>query len=164
MTQHTETEIAEAFWTALRRDMTVMLGLPGKAAGRPMTAQLISDDNRGPLFFFTSSDTELAREMQDGDPAEMAFAAKGHDVFATVHGRVAMETDRAVIDALWSPIVAAWFERGKDDPRLRLIRFDAHTGMVWLDASSIVEGVKMALGLGDPKEDYKDNVAKLVMQ
>jgi general stress protein 26 len=141
--------------------MTVFLGLPGKAQGRPMTAQMISDDSRGPLFFFTSSDTELVQKLQDGDSAEMVFAAKGHDVFATMHGSLALERDRAVIDALWSPFVEAWFEGGKDDPKLRLLRLDGETAEVWLNASSLIEGVKMALGFGDPKESYKDKVATI---
>ena len=32
--------------------------------------------------------------------------------------------DRAAIDRLWNRFVAAWFEKGKDDPKLALLRFD----------------------------------------
>lgn len=161
MTHHTDQEIEDRFWKALRKDMTVMLGLPGKAQGRPMTAQMRDKENHGPIYFFTSSETELAERLSPGDRAELAFASKGHEVFATAHGRLSVETDRAVIDALWNPYVAAWFEGGKDDPRLRLLRFDGEAAEVWLDASSLLAGLKMLLGAGDPKKDYEDNVAKV---
>jgi general stress protein 26 len=61
---------------------------------------------------------------------------------------------------LWNRFVAAWFEGGKDDPKLQLIRLDAERAQIWVDASSMVAGVKLLLGI-DPKEDYKDKVAEV---
>jgi hypothetical protein len=43
---------------------------------------------------------------------------------------------------------------------LVLLRFDAEKAEVWLDASSIVAGIKMLLGM-DPKKDYKDKVGEV---
>ena len=34
--------------------------------------------------------------------------------------------------------------------------FDPEHAEVWKDASSVVAGVKMMLGIGDPKRDYRD--------
>ncbi len=68
------------------------------------------------------------------------------------------DTDPAIADRLWSAHVAAWCEGGKDDPKLALLRFDPQKAEIWLDASSIVAGVLVALGISDPKESYKDNV------
>jgi general stress protein 26 len=71
---------------------------------------------------------------------------------------LSVDNDRAVIDRLWNRFVAAWYEHGKDDPKLALLRFDPDRGEIWLDGSSLVAGIKMMLGF-DPKEDYKDNIA-----
>ena len=49
---------------------------------------------------------------------------------------------------------------GKDDPKLALLRFDAERAKMWEDASNLVAGMKLLLGV-DPKEDYKDKVAKV---
>ena len=65
-----------------------------------------------------------------------------------------------MIDRLWNPFVAAWYEDGKDDPQLALLRLDAECAEIWLDGSSLVAGVKALLG-GDPKTDYKDKVAEV---
>jgi general stress protein 26 len=59
-----------------------------------------------------------------------------------------------VIERLWNPFIAAWYE-GKDDPKLALLRLDAEDGEVWLNESSMLAGVKLLLGR-DPKQDYKD--------
>ena len=78
-----------------------------------------------------------------------------------MHGSLRFDNDRAVIDRLWNRFVAAWYEHGKDDPKLALLRLDPERAEIWLDASSMIAGIKMLLGAGDPKEDYKDNVAKV---
>jgi general stress protein 26 len=81
-------------------------------------------------------------------------------LFAAVHGNLSVDTDRAVVDRLWNRFVTAWYEGGKDDPKLALLRLDPDAGQIWADASSLVAGVKMLLGF-DPKEDYRDKVAKV---
>ena len=157
-----QAEIEHKFWKALRSDMTVMLGLAGVDEGhtRPMTAQLDGDADRGPIYFFTSTETELVSELTPGSRAVATFASKGNDVFATIHGTLSADNDRAVIDRLCNSYVAAWYEGGKDDPKLQLLRLDAERAQIWVDASSLLAGVKVMLGI-DPKQDYKDKVAEV---
>ena len=153
-------ELEARFWKALKSDMTMMLGLVGVAEGhtRPMTAQL--DGDQGPIWFFTSSDTALADRVGRRARAIATFTSKGHDLFASVHGRLSVDEDRAVIDRLWNRFVAAWFEGGKDDPKLRLLRLDPDDAEIWLDASSRISSLRLLLGR-DPKKDFKDKVAKV---
>ena len=158
----TPQELEAKFWKALKSDMTMMLGLDGMEDGhaRPMTAQV--EGERGPLWFFTAKDSAIVQRLGSGSNRAIAtFTSKGHDLFAAVHGNLRVDNDRAVIDRLWNRYVAAWYEHGKDDPKLALLRLDAERAEIWLDASSVVAGIKMLLGAGDPKEDYKDNVAKV---
>jgi general stress protein 26 len=69
----------------------------------------------------------------------------------------------ATIDKLWNRFIAAWFEGGKDDPKLALLRLDAERAEIWVDASSLVAGIKLLLG-ADPKKDYKDKVAEVELR
>ncbi len=77
-----------------------------------------------------------------------------------MHGTLTLDNDRAVIDRLWNRFVAAWYQGGKTDPELALLRFDPDRGEIWQDASSVVAGIKMLLGM-DPKKEYRDKVAKV---
>ena len=159
----TPQELEKKFWKAVKSDMTMMIGLDGVEDGhaRPMTAQF--DGDRGPIWFFTSKDNGIVRKLGQGDRAIATFASKGHDLFATVHGSLSVDNDRRVVDRLWNRWIAAWYEGGKDDPKLVLLRFDAERAEIWLDASSVIAGIKMLLG-GDPKDQYKDNVAEVRLQ
>ncbi len=163
-----ETEIKEKFWKALKSDRTMFLGLADGEDGhaRPMTAQLDDegqdgDSYHGPIWFFTSTDGGLYQQIKSGDRAMAHFASKGHDVWATVHGTLTTTQDRTTIDRLWNRFVAVWYD-GKDDPKIALIKLDAENAEIWIDASSIVAGIKMLIGI-DPKEDYKDKVAEVAL-
>lgn len=126
-----------------------------------MTAQLDPDaDGRSPIWFFTAKDVDLVQAMGSGGEAMIQYASKGHDLFASVQGRLTPDNDRATIDKLWSPFAAAWYEQGKDDPKLQLIRFDASEAQFWLNENSLFAGIKMLIGI-DPKQDYKDKVAEV---
>ncbi len=133
-----------------------MLGIDGAEDGhsRPMTA--IVENESGPIWFFTGKPNGVVENLQKSHRAIAAFSSKGHDLFASIHGNLNISNDRATIDRLWNPFIAAWFD-GKDDPKLVLLRFDADHAQVWLNESSLLAGVKLLFGV-DPKEDYRDKV------
>lgn len=153
----TNEDLKKKFWDSLTSDRTAMLGCTG-VYPRPMTAQ--AENDRGPIWFFTARENDLAeataRKPKDG---LLMFASKDHELFATVGGTLQQHNDPATIDRLWNPFVAAWYT-GKDDPKMRLLRFDPGTAEIWLNESSLLAGIKMLIGI-DPKKSYQDDVAKV---
>ena len=163
-----ETEIKAKFWKTLKSDRTMFLGLANGENGhaRPMTAQLDDegqdgDDYHGPIWFFTSTDNGLYQQINMEARAMAHFVSKDHNVWATVHGMLSTSQDPATIDRLWNRFVAAWYE-SKGDPKIALIKLDAESAEIWIDASSVVAGIKMLIGI-DPKEDYKDKAAEVAL-
>lgn len=129
-------EMKHAFWEELEDSPFVMLGLSGvnESHTQPMTAQFDEDlPNR--LYFYTNRQNRLVNALSSTHDAVLSFEAKGHDLFACVHGSLTRDDDRAVIDRFWSPVVAAWYEKGKDDPDLALLRFDMGNAEIWSASS-----------------------------
>jgi len=159
----TPAELEAKLWQALKSDMTVMLGISGSERGhtRPMTAQI--EGQQGPIWFFASRDSELVKALSQGKPAAFSLVSKGHDLFASVEGQLCVDMDRAVIDRLWNGFIAAWFEQGKEDPNLALLRFDPEHAEIWENANNLLASIKMLFGF-DPKQDYKDNVADISLR
>ena len=158
-----EYKIESQLWKAIKGDRTVMLGLARVEEGhsQPMTAQMLHDeDERGPIWFFASKDNDLVKELAQSHRAALHFVSKGHDLFASMHGELVLDNDRAIIDKLWNSFVAAWYEGGKDDPKLALLRFDPERAQVWLNENNLWAAVKLLLG-SDPKKDYRDKVADI---
>ena len=156
-TMSTNTELKAKFWDSLKKERTAMLGCTGTFP-RPMTAQF--ENEGGPIWFFTARANDLA-EATSSKPQEglLMFTAKDHEMFATVGGTLQQDNDPAVIERLWNPFVAAWYT-GKDDPKLRLLRFDPGNAEIWQNASSLIAGIKMLIGI-DPKKSFEDDVAKV---
>jgi general stress protein 26 len=157
----TTAEIEAKFWKSLKSDMTVMLGLAGadETLAQPMTAQLETAE-RGPIWFFTSTETDLAHALGERHDAIGYFASKGHDLFAAIDGVLRRDEDRATIDRLWNPFVAAWFEGGKTDPKLLLLRFDPRGAQIWLNDHSVFAAFKLLIGT-DPKDAYEGKTAQV---
>jgi general stress protein 26 len=161
----TAEKLEEQFWASLKSDMTMMLGLVGvdESHARPMTAQLDGEAHSA-IYFFTARDTGIVQALGGRESRAVAtYAARGHELFATLHGTLMLDHDRATIDRLWNRFVAAWFEGGKDDPKLALLRFEPSEAEIWQNDSSFLAGVKLLLG-ADPKEEYRDKVAKVRMR
>lgn len=156
-------EFKDKLWKAIKSDRTLMLGLVGIEEGhtRPMTGML--DGEGGPVWFFTAKDHAIIKNLVNSDRAIATFASKGHDLFASIHGTLSLDNNREVIDRLWNPMVAAWYEGGKEDPKLALLRLDAESAEIWKDASSAMAGIKLLLGV-DPKKSYKDKVAEVSLK
>ena len=155
----TPQELEAQFWKALKSDMTMMLGLDGVQDGhaRPMTAQV--EDDRGPIPFFTTRDNALAKTWRGAIAPSPPSRPTAMICLRRSMAASSLDNDRAVIDRLWNRYVAAWYERGKDDPKLALVRLDAERAEL-ADASSLVAGIKMLFG-ANPKQDYKDKVAEV---
>ena len=135
------TEIKKAFWKKLKESPFVMFGLGDGKHSEPLTAQL-DDDLVDTLYFFVAKDNRAA----PGGPAMVQFVSKGHDFFACLSGTARLTTDRAMIDRLWDKQAEAWFDGGKDDPRLALLRFDIADAEMWEADVSLTGKVKMLFG------------------
>lgn len=120
-------DIRARFWKALNHSPFLMIGLTGEHGhSLPMTAILDKDANSA-FWFYTTRDSRIA----GGGRAMAQFAAKGHDLFACISGTLRAENDPAVIDRHWSNQVAAWYEGGRSDPKLLMLRFDLDDAEIW---------------------------------
>lgn len=136
-------EVRTRMWKKLSDSPFLMIGL--EDAGEhsvPMTAQLDPEAD-GTIWFFTQHDNRLAA----AGPAMAQFVSKDHKLFACLRGTLVAETDPARIDKHWSTFTEAWFEGGRNDPRLIMLRFDLDDAEIWEGDESIVGKFKMLTGM-----------------
>ena len=129
-------DIRKTMWEAMADSPYLMVGLVADGEhSQPMTAQL-DEDAHGKFWFYTNKQNRLA----GGGRAMAQFASKGHDVFACISGTLVEETDPAVIDLYWSNQAAAWYEQGREDPNLLMLRFELDDAEIW-EADLSVKGL-----------------------
>ncbi|NDW20950.1 pyridoxamine 5'-phosphate oxidase family protein [Alteromonas hispanica] len=146
-------DIKTKMWKAMSQSPKVMVSLVNKDMhAEPMYAQLDSDAD-GRVWFYTTKDNRIAQ----GGKAMIHFASKGHDVFACIRGTLVTESRSEIIDKYWSNPVEAWYEEGKDDPSLLMLRFELDDAEIW-DADPSIKGVfKMLTGKNVQPEEMGDH-------
>ena len=156
----TREKLEEEFWDELDSSPFVMLGLAGVDDNftRPMTAQIDGDGDNRQIWFFAARSEDLVKGLARSDRAIATFAAKGHGLFASIHGRLALDNDRAVIERLWNPIIASWYKDGKDDPDLALIRFHTERADIWrASAGATLKAAALKLLFNvDPGKEHQE--------
>ncbi|HUG46478.1 MAG TPA: pyridoxamine 5'-phosphate oxidase family protein [Sphingomicrobium sp.] len=156
-----EQKLESKFWDFLEESPFVMLGLKGSGFTRPMTAQIDKDRQ---IYFFASRSDELVTGLAHSTDAIATYASKGHDFFASMKGVLVVNNDREKIDRLWSVMISAWYEQGKDDPDLVLLRFDTDRADVWeAGTGSAVKAAWLKLTGRDPKEQSQEDRAQVML-
>lgn len=113
----------------VRFGMFTTLDPDGKLSSRPMTSQQL--DEQGNFWFFTSDVTGFVRHLTDHPNVNVSFSDLEDSLFVSIAGRAELTRDQAKIDELWSPLVSAWFDGGKEDPHLSLIKVHIDTAEYW---------------------------------
>lgn len=96
---------------------------------RPMATQELDFD--GDLWFFTSVDAEKTQEIARHPQVCVSYADPGSQRYVSVSGTARVLDDRAKMRQLWTPFLDLWFEKGVEDPTLRLIRVRVDRAEYW---------------------------------
>ena len=111
--------------------------------GRPMSTK--TSDNDRCLWFLTHKDSAKVLEVQDDSRVNVSFADPSKYTFVSVSGHASVTDDKAKIDELWTADAGLWFDDGKNDPNLTLIKVEPTDAEYWSSKNgSFVTLFKMA--------------------
>ena len=96
---------------------------------RPMAIQQVDDE--GNLWFMSMEDSGKNKEISADPFTNIMFQASAHSGFVNVYGISEISRDQAKIDELWTPIAKTWFQNGKDDPKISLIKVIPSEAYYW---------------------------------
>jgi general stress protein 26 len=108
----------------------------GVLRSRPMQTQEFDFD--GDLWFFTSSNTHKAEEIENDNRVNVSYAAPSVNTYVSVSGTAEIVKDQAKIDEYWNDILKAWFPEGKDSPDLVLLKVSVEQAEYWDSPSSTI--------------------------
>lgn len=127
--EQTETDPAIQLWDKLDEMDFVMLGSPKSSEHlQPMTPFV--DRESGAIWFYVKTSNDLVAAVAHSD-ACVHLCAVASDYQACVKGNLVLEKNASVIERFWRPSVAAWFEGGKTDPMLTMLRFQPAEAAIW---------------------------------
>lgn len=121
---------------------------------RPMALQEV--DNEGNLWFISSNESNKNFEIEEDNDVQLIFAKNADNHFISVYGQATIYEDRATIEDKWSPMAKAWFDEGKDDPEVSIIRVTPTNAYYWdTKDGKMISMLKWAYGTvtGNMKDD-----------
>ncbi|TCS62344.1 pyridoxamine 5'-phosphate oxidase family protein [Primorskyibacter sedentarius] len=116
------------FWKRIDDVQAGMLSVEGGRAV-PMSPMAERDENA--IWFITARGTDAATAAETGSKVSLQVADPKANLYANVQGQLQAVNDPAKLDELWNAVVAAWFEDGRDDDKIRLVRMTPATAEVW---------------------------------
>ena len=106
---------------------TEVQNLPFKT--RPMATLEVDDE--GNFWFFSSKESNKNDEIKTDDRVQLIYAKGGDSEFLSLSGNAHIITDQARIDELWNTYAKAWFQGGKDDPNITVLKVVPDDAYYW---------------------------------
>ena len=117
----------------------------GMLHAHPLTTQNRQLDEQAELYFFISQSGELYERLLTDDEVNVSYADPDEDSYVSVSGQARFVEDRALKEALWSPMAKAWFPDGPTDANLALLVIKLQHAEYWnVDESKMVQLFQMA--------------------
>lgn len=99
----------------------------GKLLAHPMVPQQVTDD--ADVWFFLGMQGDQAKALQQNPDVNITVAEAGN--WLSVAGKVDFVDDQDKMDELWNDETAAWFDGGRHDPNLGLIKITGDSAQHW---------------------------------
>ncbi len=96
------------------------------------------------IWFIGDKTSDVVKDIQDNSKIGLSYASEDEKNYVSVSANAELSSDQAKLDELWSPVYNAFFEHGKEDPNVQLIKVVPHGVECWLSGSSTVNMFKMA--------------------
>ncbi len=109
---------------------------------RPMTT--IQQDFDGTLWFFAAAESDVVRSIERYAQVSLSYGNSNQADFVCVAGPATVVDDVQCKEALWNPMVQAWYPQGPDADSVVLIKVRADHAEYWdSDCSKLVQLLSM---------------------
>ena len=100
----------------------------GRLVSRPLAVTDRPFD--GELYFFTQDPSSKTDQVRVNDQVNVALQV-GQDGFLSIAGTASVSKDQTIIDELWNKYAEAWFEDGREDSTVALLKVHADSAEYW---------------------------------
>ncbi|MEN6669789.1 pyridoxamine 5'-phosphate oxidase family protein [Psychrobacter sp. B38] len=109
----------------------------------PMTTSETSIGGKE-IWFIGDKTSDVVKDIQNNPKVGLSYASQDEKNYVSVSANAELSTDKDKLDDLWTPVYDAFFEHGKEDPNVQLIKVVPHGVECWLSGSSTINMFKMA--------------------
>jgi len=126
-------EHKELIWNLIK-DVKVGMLVTKDEEGESMHArpmQLVQDAYDGTLYFYTSKNAAKIFEIREDRDVCLTFSEPKDQIYVSLSGNAQLSEDKALINRYWNSYIASWFEDGKEDDDLAILKVKINKGEHW---------------------------------
>ncbi|ENW03084.1 MULTISPECIES: pyridoxamine 5'-phosphate oxidase family protein [Acinetobacter] len=125
-----------------RFSMVTFVTDEGHLHSAPMTTQ--NDAFNGIVWFLGSKKSELVKSISSNPQVNLGYSNTSNNDYVSINGVAENVIDEVILDEIWSPAYEAFFEHGKSDPDIQLIRVVCNGAQYWKGSGTLVTLYKLA--------------------
>ncbi len=95
------------------------------------------------IWFIGHNPSETVDNINKNPEVNLAYVSQDDKSYLSITGKAELIEDREKLDELWSMTYNAYFEQGKEDPKVQLIKVVPHGAEYWENGNAIASAVKM---------------------
>ncbi len=129
---------------------TLMVGTivtSGELEFRPLTAARVEESR---IDILLDTNEEWVVSFHDGGDVHATVSDDRDNTWVSLRGTGSLSTDATLIDELWNPFAASYFDNGRESDGIAVLTVNAHDGRYWTTTSgrlgSLISMVKAKLG------------------
>ena len=144
MTHDEELETINHIITSTRFATVTTRTADGDLVSRPLA--VLDRKFDGTVWFFTQDPSPKTDDIARDAHVNVAYADGASVV--SLSGTATVDRDQARIDEFWNPWAEAWFDGGRQDPTVALLRIEATSAEYWhIDKPAVVRGFEVIKAL-----------------
>lgn len=95
------------------------------------------------IWFIGHTPSETVDNIKQNAEVNLAYVTQDADKYLSVSGTAELVDDAEKLDELWTVMYNAYFEQGKEDSRVQLIKVVPHGAEYWANGNAIASAAKM---------------------
>ena len=96
------------------------------------------------IWFIGHKPSETVDNIKQNPEVNLAYVIQDSEKYLSISGTAELVEDEEKLNELWSVMYNAYFEQGKDDLKVQLIKVVPHGAEYWANGNAITSAVKMA--------------------
>lgn len=109
--------------------MFCTLDFAGNLKARPMATN--KTDGYGNIWFLSDRLSDLNEQLNENPKVDLLYVNTKDNTYCTVKGIAQVSRDQGLINELWNSIAKAYFQEGKEDPRISVIKVTPEDAHYW---------------------------------
>ncbi|MVZ64634.1 general stress protein [Sphingobacterium sp. DK4209] len=109
----------------------------------PMSRQEV--DEEGNIWYLFSKASETFENLQKDQQVTLIYSQPKDYEFITINGNAEISRDEARIEKYWNKMMEGWFEKGKEDPNIQVLKIVPSDAYYWdSESNKLVTLMKVA--------------------